>query len=242
MSEPLIRLKGIERRYQSGEHEVTVLHPLDLAIDAGEMVAIVGASGSGKSTLMNLLGCLDRPSGGQYLFRGQDTAGLDALALARLRCHHFGFIFQRYHLLPHLDAAANVEIPAIYAGTARLDRQARARTLLTRLGLQDRSHHRPGQLSGGQQQRVSIARALANGGEVILADEPTGALDSQSGKEVMAILKELHAQGHTIILVTHDMAVASHADRIITLRDGRVVEDSGQIGRASCRERVSSPV
>ncbi|MCY9813976.1 MacB family efflux pump subunit [Aeromonas caviae] len=227
MSEPLIRLKGIERRYQSGEHEVTVLHPLDLAIDAGEMVAIVGASGSGKSTLMNLLGCLDRPSGGQYLFRGQDTATLDALSLARLRCHHFGFIFQRYHLLPHLDAAANVEIPAIYAGTARLDRQARARTLLTRLGLQDRSHHRPGQLSGGQQQRVSIARALANGGEMILADEPTGALDSQSGKEVMAILKELHAQGHTIILVTHDMAVASHADRIITLRDGRVVEDSG---------------
>ena len=228
MSEPLIQLKGIERRYQSGEHEVTVLHPLDLTIAAGEMVAIVGASGSGKSTLMNLLGCLDRPSGGQYLFRGQDTAGLDALALARLRCHHFGFIFQRYHLLPHLDAAANVEIPAIYAGTARLDRQARARTLLTRLGLQDRSHHRPGQLSGGQQQRVSIARALANGGEVILADEPTGALDSQSGKEVMAILKELHEQGHTIILVTHDMAVANHANRIITLRDGRVVEDSGQ--------------
>ncbi|MEI4979736.1 MacB family efflux pump subunit [Aeromonas caviae] len=238
MSEPLIRLKGIERRYQSGEHEVTVLHPLDLAIDAGEMVAIVGASGSGKSTLMNLLGCLDRPSGGQYLFRGQDTATLDALSLARLRCHHFGFIFQRYHLLPHLDAAANVEIPAIYAGTARLDRQARARTLLTRLGLQDRSHHRPGQLSGGQQQRVSIARALANGGEVILADEPTGALDSQSGKEVMAILKELHAQGHTIILVTHDMAVASHADRIITLRDGRVVEDSSH--RAT-DDNVASP-
>ncbi|MFM5840171.1 MacB family efflux pump subunit [Aeromonas rivipollensis] len=228
MSEPLIQLKGIERRYQSGEHEVTVLHPLDLTIAAGEMVAIVGASGSGKSTLMNLLGCLDRPSGGQYLFRGQDTAGLDALALARLRCHHFGFIFQRYHLLPHLDAAANVEIPAIYACTSRPERQIRARTLLTRLGLSDRSHHRPGQLSGGQQQRVSIARALANGGEVILADEPTGALDSHSGKEVMAILKELHEQGHTIILVTHDMAVANHANRIITLRDGRVVEDSGQ--------------
>ncbi|WP_277605084.1 MacB family efflux pump subunit [Aeromonas sp. MR16] len=224
----MIRLKGIERRYQSGEQEVTVLHPLDLCIQAGEMVAIVGASGSGKSTLMNLLGCLDRPSGGQYLFRGQDTAHLDALALARLRCHHFGFIFQRYHLLPHLDAAANVEIPAVYAGTSRTDRQARARALLSRLGLADRSHHRPGQLSGGQQQRVSIARALANGGEVILADEPTGALDSHSGKEVMAILKELHAQGHTIILVTHDMAVANHADRIITLRDGRVVEDSTQ--------------
>ncbi|WP_421214161.1 MacB family efflux pump subunit [Aeromonas jandaei] len=228
MSEPLIQLKGIERRYQSGEQEVTVLHPLDLVIEAGEMIAIVGASGSGKSTLMNLLGCLDRPSGGQYLFRGEDTATLDALALARLRCHHFGFIFQRYHLLPHLDAAANVEIPAIYAGSGRHDRQARARQLLGRLGLAERSHHTPGQLSGGQQQRVSIARALANGGEVILADEPTGALDSQSGKEVMEILKELHQQGHTIILVTHDMEVASHADRIITLKDGRVQEDSGR--------------
>nr|WP_272499796.1 MacB family efflux pump subunit [Aeromonas hydrophila] len=224
----MIQLKGIERRYQSGEQEVTVLHPLDLTIEAGEMIAIVGASGSGKSTLMNLLGCLDRPSSGQYLFRGQDTATLDALSLARLRCHHFGFIFQRYHLLPHLNAAANVEIPAVYAGTSRAERQARSQALLTRLGLSDRSHHTPSQLSGGQQQRVSIARALANGGEVILADEPTGALDSQSGKEVMAILKELHAQGHTIILVTHDMEVASHADRIITLKDGRVQEDSGR--------------
>ncbi|MFK0664948.1 MacB family efflux pump subunit [Aeromonas salmonicida] len=241
MSEPLIQLKGIERRYQSGEQEVTVLHPLDLTIEAGEMIAIVGASGSGKSTLMNLLGCLDRPSAGQYLFRGQDTATLDALSLARLRCHHFGFIFQRYHLLPHLNAAANVEIPAVYAGTSRPDRQARSNALLTRLGLSDRSHHTPGQLSGGQQQRVSIARALANGGEVILADEPTGALDSQSGKEVMAILKELHAQGHTIILVTHDMAVASHADRIITLRDGRVLEDSGKPATTTARLPAASP-
>ncbi|HGY1050490.1 TPA: MacB family efflux pump subunit [Aeromonas salmonicida subsp. pectinolytica] len=241
MSEPLIQLKGIERRYQSGEQEVTVLHPLDLTIEAGEMIAIVGASGSGKSTLMNLLGCLDRPSAGQYLFRGQDTATLDALSLARLRCHHFGFIFQRYHLLPHLNATANVEIPAVYAGTSRPDRQARSNALLTRLGLSDRSHHTPGQLSGGQQQRVSIARALANGGEVILADEPTGALDSQSGKEVMAILKELHAQGHTIILVTHDMAVASHADRIITLRDGRVLEDSGKPATTTARLPAASP-
>ncbi|WP_265455099.1 MacB family efflux pump subunit [Aeromonas salmonicida] len=241
MSEPLIQLKGIERRYQSGEQEVTVLHPLDLTIEAGEMIAIVGASGSGKSTLMNLLGCLDRPSAGQYLFRGQDTATLDALSLARLRCHHFGFIFQRYHLLPHLNAAANVEIPAVYAGTSRPDRQARSQALLARLGLSDRSHHTPGQLSGGQQQRVSIARALANGGEVILADEPTGALDSQSGKEVMAILKELHAQGHTIILVTHDMAVASHADRIITLRDGRVLEDSGKPATTTARLPAAAP-
>ncbi|WP_169046526.1 MacB family efflux pump subunit [Aeromonas salmonicida] len=241
MSEPLIQLKEIERRYQSGEQEVTVLHPLDLTIEAGEMIAIVGASGSGKSTLMNLLGCLDRPSAGQYLFRGQDTATLDALSLARLRCHHFGFIFQRYHLLPHLNAAANVEIPAVYAGTSRPDRQARSNALLARLGLSDRSHHTPGQLSGGQQQRVSIARALANGGEVILADEPTGALDSQSGKEVMAILKELHAQGHTIILVTHDMAVASHADRIITLCDGRVLEDSGKPATTTARLPAASP-
>ncbi|MFM1641279.1 MacB family efflux pump subunit [Aeromonas salmonicida] len=241
MSEPLIQLKEIERRYQSGEQEVTVLHPLDLTIEAGEMIAIVGASGSGKSTLMNLLGCLDRPSAGQYLFRGQDTATLDALSLARLRCHHFGFIFQRYHLLPHLNAAANVEIPAVYAGTSRPDRQARSNALLTRLGLSDRSHHTPGQLSGGQQQRVSIARALANGGEVILADEPTGALDSQSGKEVMAILKELHVQGHTIILVTHDMAVASHADRIITLRDGRVLEDSGKPATTTVRLPAAAP-
>nr|WP_276560669.1 MacB family efflux pump subunit [Aeromonas salmonicida] len=237
----MIQLKGIERRYQSGEQEVTVLHPLDLTIEAGEMIAIVGASGSGKSTLMNLLGCLDRPSAGQYLFRGQDTATLDALSLARLRCHHFGFIFQRYHLLPHLNAAANVEIPAVYAGTSRHDRQARSQALLARLGLSDRSHHTPGQLSGGQQQRVSIARALANGGEVILADEPTGALDSQSGKEVMAILKELHAQGHTIILVTHDMAVASHADRIITLRDGRVLEDSGKPATTTAGLPAASP-
>ena len=241
MSETLIQLKGIERRYQSGEHEVTVLHPLDLTIEAGEMIAIVGASGSGKSTLMNLLGCLDRPSAGQYLFRGQDTATLDALSLARLRCHHFGFIFQRYHLLPHLNAAANVEIPAVYAGASRPARQARSQALLARLGLSDRSHHTPGQLSGGQQQRVSIARALANGGEVILADEPTGALDSQSGKEVMAILKELHAQGHTIILVTHDMAVASHADRIITLRDGRVLEDSGKPATATAPIQPAPP-
>ncbi|MGL6566014.1 MacB family efflux pump subunit [Aeromonas dhakensis] len=241
MSEPLIQLKGIERRYQSGEQEVTVLHPFDLAIKAGEMIAIVGASGSGKSTLMNLLGCLDRPSSGQYLFRGQDTATLDALSLARLRCHHFGFIFQRYHLLPHLNAAANVEIPAVYAGTPRAERQARSQALLARLGLSERSHHTPSQLSGGQQQRVSIARALANGGEVILADEPTGALDSQSGKEVMAILRELHAQGHTIILVTHDMEVASHADRIITLKDGRVQDDSGRKPAASPVTLTAAP-
>ena len=226
MQPPLIELRGLSRSFSHGDQQVTVLQPLDLTIHAGEMVAIVGTSGSGKSTLMNLLGCLDRPSNGHYFFRGQDTATLDALGLADLRCHHFGFIFQRYHLLPHLDACANVEIPAIYAGQARQPRRERAMQLLSRLGLADRMHHQPGQLSGGQQQRVSIARALMNGAEVILADEPTGALDSQSGQEVLAILKELHQLGHTVILVTHDPAIAAHAERIIELKDGRVIRDS----------------
>lgn len=226
MQPSLIELRGLSRSFSHGDQQVTVLQPLDLTIHAGEMVAIVGTSGSGKSTLMNLLGCLDRPSNGHYFFRGQDTATLDALGLADLRCHHFGFIFQRYHLLPHLDACANVEIPAIYAGQARQPRRERAMQLLSRLGLADRMHHQPGQLSGGQQQRVSIARALMNGAEVILADEPTGALDSQSGQEVLAILKELHQLGHTVILVTHDPAIAAHAERIIELKDGRVIRDS----------------
>lgn len=226
MQPPLIELRGLSRSFSHGDQQVTVLQPLDLTIHAGEMVAIVGTSGSGKSTLMNLLGCLDRPSSGHYFFRGQDTATLDALGLADLRCHHFGFIFQRYHLLPHLDACANVEIPAIYAGQARQPRRERAMQLLSRLGLADRMHHQPGQLSGGQQQRVSIARALMNGAEVILADEPTGALDSQSGQEVLAILKELHQLGHTVILVTHDPAIAAHAERIIELKDGCVICDS----------------
>lgn len=226
MQPPLIELRGLSRSFSHGDQQVTVLQPLDLTIHAGEMVAIVGTSGSGKSTLMNLLGCLDRPSNGHYFFRGQDTATLDALGLADLRCHHFGFIFQRYHLLPHLDACANVEIPAIYAGQARQPRRERTIQLLSRLGLADRMHHQPGQLSGGQQQRVSIARALMNGAEVILADEPTGALDSQSGQEVLAILKELHQLGHTVILVTHDPAIAAHAERIIELKDGRVIRDS----------------
>lgn len=226
MLPPLIELRGLSRSFSHGDQQVTVLQPLDVTIRAGEMVAVVGTSGSGKSTLMNLLGCLDRPSGGHYFFRGKDTAELDALELADLRCHHFGFIFQRYHLLPHLDACANVEIPAIYAGQARQSRRERAIQLLSRLGLADRMHHQPGQLSGGQQQRVSIARALMNGAEVILADEPTGALDSHSGQEVLAILKELHQLGHTVILVTHDPAIAAHAERIIELKDGRVIRDS----------------
>lgn len=222
----LLELSGICRSYQSGDQTVAVLKDVSLSIDAGEMVAIMGASGSGKSTLMNILGCLDKPSAGVYRVAGQDVATLDGDALARLRREHFGFIFQRYHLLPHLSAAHNVEVPAVYAGLGKAARRERAVGLLQRLGLSERVGYRPSQLSGGQQQRVSIARALMNGGQVILADEPTGALDSHSGEEVMAILKQLREQGHTVIIVTHDPAVARQAERIIEIRDGAIIADS----------------
>ncbi|MGE6225800.1 MacB family efflux pump subunit [Aeromonas media] len=225
MMETLLQLRGIRRHFGEGERTVTVLDGIDLAIARGEMVAIVGASGSGKSTLMNLLGCLDQPSEGAYLVAGRDTATLSRDELAALRREHFGFIFQRYHLLADLDARANVEVPALYAGQDPVARRQRSETLLTRFGLASRLSHKPSQLSGGQQQRVSIARALVNGGEVILADEPTGALDSQSGAEVMASLQALHRQGHTLVIVTHDMEIARHAERIIELKDGRVIAD-----------------
>ena len=221
----LLELRGLRREFPSGDSTITVLKDLDLTIRAGEMVAIVGASGSGKSTLMNILGCLDRPSGGSYRVAGKETGQLQPDDLAQLRREHFGFVFQRYHLLPDLDALGNVEIPAIYAGKDRIARHARAAAMLAKLGLADRMEHRPGQLSGGQQQRVSIARALMNGCDVILADEPTGALDSKSGQAVIAILKELNAEGHTVILVTHDMNVAQHARRIIELADGEIIAD-----------------
>ncbi|WP_439824081.1 MacB family efflux pump subunit [Aeromonas caviae] len=221
----LLQLRGIRRHFGEGERTVTVLDGIDLAIARGEMVAIVGASGSGKSTLMNLLGCLDQPSEGAYLVAGRDTATLSRDELAALRREHFGFIFQRYHLLADLDARTNVEVPALYAGLDPAERRQRAVALLTRFGLASRLSHKPSQLSGGQQQRVSIARALINGGEVILADEPTGALDSQSGAEVMASLQALHRQGHTLVIVTHDMDIARHAERIIELKDGRVIAD-----------------
>lgn len=225
MTQPLLQLENLERCFLSGEEEVSVLKAINLSIYPGELVAIIGASGSGKSTLMNILGCLDRPTRGDYRVRGQSTRDLSVDDLAALRRHHFGFIFQRYHLLPHLDAVGNVEIPAIYAGDDKPQRHERASQLLSRLGLADRLGHTPGQLSGGQQQRVSIARALMNGGDVILADEPTGALDSRSGQEVISILRELHAQGHTVILVTHDPQVAAHAERIIEIHDGEIIAD-----------------
>ena len=222
---PIISISGLVRRFQAGGEAVAVLRGVDLDIRRGEMVAIIGQSGSGKSTLMNILGCLDRASEGTYRFAGKDVGKLDADALAALRREHFGFIFQRYQLLPDLDAVENVEVPAVYAGADATKRRERAIALLTRLGLGDRLDHRPNALSGGQQQRVSVARALMNGGEVILADEPTGALDSHSGKELMALLKELHADGHTIIIVTHDPQIAAQAERVIEIADGEIIAD-----------------
>lgn len=225
MTQPLLELKGITRSFIAGEKAFIALKDINLTINAGEVVAITGASGSGKSTLMNVLGCLDHPSAGSYKVDGRETGSMNDRELAVLRRDHFGFIFQRYHLLPHLSALHNVEMPAIYAGAAESQRHSRAGELLTRLGLMGHLSNRPNQLSGGQQQRVSIARALMNGGDIILADEPTGALDTTSGKEVMKILLELNRAGHTVIIVTHDEKVAAHAQRIIEIRDGEIVSD-----------------
>ena len=227
MPTPLIELHDIRKVYGGVDTpQVQVLKGVSLSIHAGEFVAIVGASGSGKSTLMNILGCLDRPTSGRYLFAGEDVASLDTDELAWLRREAFGFVFQGYHLIPSASAQENVEMPAIYAGMPAAERHARAAALLTRLGLAERTGNRPHQLSGGQQQRVSIARALMNGGHIILADEPTGALDSHSGAEVMTLLDELASQGHVVILITHDREVAARAKRIIEVRDGEVISDS----------------
>ena len=234
MPTPLIELHDIRKVYGGVDTpQVQVLKGVSLSIHAGEFVAIVGASGSGKSTLMNILGCLDRPTSGRYLFAGEDVASLDTDELAWLRREAFGFVFQGYHLIPSASAQENVEMPAIYAGMPAAERHARAAALLTRLGLAERTGNRPHQLSGGQQQRVSIARALMNGGHIILADEPTGALDSHSGAEVMTLLDELASQGHVVILITHDREVAARAKRIIEVRDGEVISDTANDAPAS---------
>ncbi|WP_180012635.1 MacB family efflux pump subunit [Acinetobacter sp. YH16031] len=223
--QPLLEVKNLVREFPAGESTVQILKGVNLEIYPGELVAIVGQSGSGKSTLMNILGCLDKPTKGSYKVKGRETRELKADELAQLRREYFGFIFQRYHLLSDLSAAGNVEVPAIYAGADSDTRHERAVKLLTDLGLGEKTQNRPSQLSGGQQQRVSIARALMNGGDVILADEPTGALDKNSGIEVMRILRELNAKGHTIILVTHDHNVAKNATRIIEISDGNIISD-----------------
>lgn len=242
MVKPLITLENLYRHYPSGDGFTTVLKDVNLTIGHGEMVAIVGASGSGKSTLMNVLGCLDRPSEGKYFISGRETSDLDADELAQLRREHFGFIFQRYHLLNELSAVGNVEIPAIYAGHSREERQEQAVHILDRLGMAERTHHRPGQLSGGQQQRVSIARALINNADVILADEPTGALDTHSGEEVLKILEELHREGKTIIIVTHDRNVAARAERIIEISDGEIISDTTRAPIEPAPEKPASDI
>lgn len=222
---PLMEVKGLIREFKAGEQTIRVLHDIDLTINQGEMVAIIGQSGSGKSTLMNILGCLDQATAGEYKIYGQSVSRLDADELAKLRREHFGFIFQRYHLLGDISARDNVSVPAVYAGMDGQARSERAEKLLADLGLGAKVNNRPNQLSGGQQQRVSIARALMNGGDIILADEPTGALDSKSGEDVMKILYDLNAQGHTIIMVTHDPGLAAQAERVIELKDGYVIAD-----------------
>ena len=222
---PLMQVKGLIREFKAGEQTIRVLHDIDLTIHQGEMVAIIGQSGSGKSTLMNILGCLDQATAGEYKIYGQSVSRLDADELAKLRREHFGFIFQRYHLLGDISARDNVSVPAVYAGMDGQTRSERAEKLLADLGLGAKVNNRPNQLSGGQQQRVSIARALMNGGDIILADEPTGALDSKSGEDVMKILYDLNAQGHTIIMVTHDPGLAAQAERVIELKDGYVIAD-----------------
>ena len=224
---PLIELRDITKTYVRGDVATEVLHGISLDIWPGELVAIMGASGSGKSTLMNLIGLLDRPTSGSYRFGGEEVSDLDADRRALLRREAFGFIFQQYNLLATATATENVEVPAIYAGLPHSRRVMRAREILTTLGLGERLDHRPSQLSGGQQQRVSIARALMNGGAVILADEPTGALDSKSGEEVMRLLHGLNQAGHTVLLITHDPDVAAQARRVIEIKDGNILADRG---------------
>lgn len=237
----LLSLEGVTKSYGQGDRSVQVLHGVSLEIMAGEFVAIVGASGSGKSTLMNILGCLDRPTEGAYRVAGTDVAELDSDGRAALRRQTMGFVFQQYNLIPTATALENVEMPGIYLGMPIEDRHERAEMILATLGLDDRTGHRPGQLSGGQQQRVSIARALMNGGRVILADEPTGALDSRTGREVMALLADLNRDGHTIVLITHDHDIAAHARRIIEIRDGRIVSDLVQPEPPTAEARSARP-
>ncbi len=221
----MIKFTDVYKIYPMGDTAVHALDGVSFEIDEGEFVAIVGQSGSGKSTAMNIIGCLDVPSEGQYLLDSQDVGGLSKNALADIRNRMLGFIFQQYNLLPKLSILENVEVPLMYAGVPRTQRRERAMEALERVGLADKYRHRPNQLSGGQQQRASIARALAGRPAVILADEPTGALDSHTGREVLSMLQELHRQGNTVVLITHDNSIAVQAQRIVRLEDGRVVYD-----------------
>ena len=233
----LIRLQNISRRYQMGGETIHALRDVSLVIERGEYVAIMGPSGSGKSTLMNLLGCLDTPTAGSFELNAIDVSEMDDNELANVRNREIGFVFQSFNLLARSDALHNVELPLIYAGMAADERRQKAREALTHVGLADRMHHRPNELSGGQRQRVAIARALVNDPSILLADEPTGNLDSKTGVEIMALFEELSGKGNTIIVVTHEEEVARHARRILRIRDGLIASD--EIVRGS-REAVTA--
>jgi putative ABC transport system ATP-binding protein len=221
----MIEMRSIRKVYSTGRVEVEALRGIDLKIDANEYVAIVGPSGSGKSTLMNLIGCLDTPTSGTYILSGESVAGLDRNRLAEIRNRHVGFVFQNFNLLPYATALENVELPLLFGGVATKERQERAQAMLERVNLADRMDHKPTELSGGQMQRVAIARALVNQPAIILADEPTGNLDSASGTAIVDLFRELHAGGQTIVMITHDKAVARLASRNVQIRDGQIVED-----------------
>ena len=228
MSDLVIQLRDLSREYQMGSELIRALQGVTLVIRRNEYVAIMGPSGSGKSTLMNLLGCLDTPTGGEYWLNGQEVSRLSDDALARVRNREIGFVFQTFNLLPRATALQNVELPMVYAGASSRDRRERAAEALRRVGLGERMDHRPNELSGGQRQRVAIARALVNRPSILLADEPTGNLDSATSEEIMRVFSQLQAQGQTVILVTHEADIAAHAERVITLRDGRVESDRAQ--------------
>ncbi len=225
MTDAIIRLQGITREYLMGSERVHALTGVDLEIRRNEYVAIMGPSGSGKSTMMNVLGCLDTPSGGSYWLNGHEVSRMVDDDLARIRNREIGFVFQTFNLLPRASALANVELPLVYAGMTSRERRRRSEAALQRVGLGDRMHHKPNELSGGQRQRVAIARALVNQPSILLADEPTGNLDSSTSEEIMRVFGALHTQGQTVVLVTHEAEIAAHAHRVIVLRDGRIDSD-----------------
>jgi putative ABC transport system ATP-binding protein len=232
----LIQLEGVTRVYRMGDSDVHALDGVSLAIGRGELTAIMGASGSGKSTLMNVLGCLDRPTAGRYLLEGEEVSRLPVDRLAEIRNRTLGFVFQSFNLLPRTSAAENVELPLVYAGVAPRERRARAAEALARVGLASRAAHHPSEMSGGQQQRVAIARALVSRPSLVLADEPTGNLDTHTSEEVMALFQELAEEGITVVLVTHEPDIAEYASRVVVMRDGRVVSDGRRAPRSAAAQ------
>ena len=237
MNNMLIEIKNITKRYEMGDNVVMALQDVSLTIEKGEYLSIMGPSGSGKSTFMNILGCLDTPSTGEYRFRGVDVSGLDDDALSAMRNREIGFVFQNFNLLPKLDAVQNVELPLAYAGVTATERRERAVRALERVKLADRMFHKPSELSGGQRQRVAIARALVTNPGILLADEPTGALDSKTGIEIMRLFDELHREGNTIILITHEQEIANYAIRNVYIKDGTIHYDKLNPSRLSCSEK-----